>query len=139
MATTTTADKPVTETKKQKGTPVWQTILFWLAIIALVLVAFNLRLYELGLPFDRDGYDEGVYWQTLRAMSGGHPLYAQIFYSQPPFFMLSVYPVFAFFGGTLWSARCCAGFVARAAGRISARQGAQRARWCASSAAARCH
>jgi 4-amino-4-deoxy-L-arabinose transferase-like glycosyltransferase len=105
MATTTTADKPVTETGKKEGAPVWQTILFWLAVIALVLVAFNLRLYELGLPFDRDGYDEGVYWQTLRAMSGGHPLYAQIFYSQPPFFMLSVYPVFAFFGGTLWSAR----------------------------------
>lgn len=105
MSTTTIVDETVTETKKKEGAPLWQTILFWIAVIALVLVAFNLRLYQLGLPFDRDGYDEGVYWQTLRAMSAGHPLYAQTFYSQPPFFMLSVYPIFAFFGGTLWSAR----------------------------------
>src|SRR5579885_742320 len=105
MSTTTTVDEAVTETKKQKGAPVWQTILFWLAVIALLLVAFNLRLYELGLPFDRDGYDEGVYWQTLRAMSAGHPLYAQIFYSQPPIFLLSIYPVYMAFGHTLWSAR----------------------------------
>jgi len=64
-----------------------------------------MRLYDLGLLFDRDGYDEGVYWQTLRAMSAGHTLYQQIFYSQPPFFLLSLYPGFALFGCTLWSAR----------------------------------
>ncbi len=83
----------------------WQTILFWLAILALVAIAVGMRLYDLGLPFDRDTYDEGVYWQSLRAMSAGYPLYQQIFYSQPPFFLLSTFPSYVLFGGTLWSAR----------------------------------
>ena len=49
-----------------------------------------MRLYLLGPLFDRDSYDEGVYWQTLLAMASGHTLYSQIFYSQPPFFIQSV-------------------------------------------------
>src|SRR5437764_9861187 len=85
--------------------PRWQTILFWVAIVALFAIAVGMRLYDLGLPFDRDTYDEGVYWQSLRAMSAGHPLYQQIFYSQPPFFLLSTFPSYVLFGGTLWSAR----------------------------------
>jgi 4-amino-4-deoxy-L-arabinose transferase-like glycosyltransferase len=87
------------------GTERWQIILFWAAIVALFAVAVGMRLYDLGLPFDRDTYDEGVYWQSLRAMSAGHPLYQQIFYSQPPFFLLSTFPSYVLFGGTLWSAR----------------------------------
>ncbi len=83
----------------------WQNILFWGIIFALVIIAIGMRLYQLGVPFDRDGYDEGVYWQSLRAMSAGFTLYHQIFYSQPPLFLLSTYPFFAFFGSTLWSAR----------------------------------
>src|SRR6266567_4128328 len=83
----------------------WQAILFWAAALALFLLAAGMRLYNLGLLFDRDGYDEGVYWQSLRAMSAGHPLYQQIFYSQPPFFLLSAFPSFALLGGTLWSGR----------------------------------
>lgn len=83
----------------------WQTVLFWIGVIALFAIALTMRLYNLALPYDRDGYDEGVYWQSLRAMSTGHPLYNQIFYSQPPFFLLSVYPFFVLFGSTLWSAR----------------------------------
>ena len=39
----------------------WQTILFWLAIVTLFAIAVGMRLYDLGLPFDRDTYDEGVY------------------------------------------------------------------------------
>ena len=83
----------------------WQTMLFWGAALALFLIATGMRLYNLGLLFDRDGYDEGVYWQSLRAMSAGHPLYQQIFYSQPPFFLLSAFSSFALLGGTLWSGR----------------------------------
>ncbi|MEO8972675.1 MAG: phospholipid carrier-dependent glycosyltransferase [Ktedonobacteraceae bacterium] len=85
--------------------PRWQNIVFWGMVIALVIVAIAMRLYQLGVPFDRDGYDEGVYWQSLRAMSAGFTLYHQIFYSQPPFFLLSTYPFFTIFGSTLWSAR----------------------------------
>ncbi len=83
----------------------WQRALFWGVLIALLAIAISMRFYGLGLPFDRDGYDEGVYWQTLLSMHAGHTLYQQIFYSQPPFFMLSTYPFYILFGGTLWSAR----------------------------------
>jgi Dolichyl-phosphate-mannose-protein mannosyltransferase len=83
----------------------WQTMLFWGTALTLFLLATGMRLYNLGLLFDRDGYDEGVYWQSLRAMSAGHPLYQQIFYSQPPFFLLSAFPGFALLDGTLWSGR----------------------------------
>ncbi len=89
----------------RRGFKRWQTILFWLAIVALFANSVGMRLYDLGLHFDRDTYDEGVYWQSLRAMSAGHPLYQQIFYSQPPFFLLSTFPSYVLFGGTLWSAR----------------------------------
>ncbi len=60
----------------------WRTVLVWGIALALFVLAVGMRLYHLGLPFDRDGYDEGVYWQSLRAMSAGHTLYQQIFYSQ---------------------------------------------------------
>lgn len=86
-------------------TPRW-LILLYTSVVVLVLVAVVImRLYHLGLPFDRDGYDEGVYWQSLRAMLAGQHLYGSVFYSQPPFFLLSTYPGFALFGGSLWSAR----------------------------------
>ena len=64
-----------------------------------------MRLYNLAAPFDRDGYDEGVYWQSLRAMQAGGSLYHTIFYSQPPAFLLTAFPTYTLFGGTLWSAR----------------------------------
>src|SRR2546425_12943412 len=83
----------------------WQNILLWGAVLALVVIAIWMRLYHLGLPFDRDGYDEGVYWQTLRSMSAGNTLYQHIFYSQPPFFILSTFPGYMLFGSSLWSAR----------------------------------
>src|SRR5712691_10859956 len=85
--------------------PRWQKMLLWGVPLALLIIAFGMRLYNLGQPFDHDGYDEGVYWQSLLAMRAGYTLYQQIFYSQPPFFLLSTYPIFALFGSTLWSAR----------------------------------
>jgi len=93
------------ETKQERRCPHWQTVLLWGVILALVAAAVVMRFYQLGLPFDRDGYDEGVYWQTLRAMSAGNALYQGIFYSQPPFFMLSTFPGYVLFGRSLWSAR----------------------------------
>jgi 4-amino-4-deoxy-L-arabinose transferase-like glycosyltransferase len=77
----------------------------WGLVIALVVVAVVMRLYKLDVPFDRDGYDEGVYWLSLRAMGAGHSLYQDIFYSQPPFFLLSTFPGYVLFGSTLWAAR----------------------------------
>jgi uncharacterized membrane protein len=50
-------------------------------------------------------YDEGVYLQSLRALADGHPLFTSIFSSQPPLFLLSIYPFYALFGQSLSAAR----------------------------------
>jgi len=84
---------------------VWSNILVGIVVLACFAVGIWMRLHDLSLPLDRDGYDEGVYWQSLRAMSQGHPLYQQIFYSQPPFFLLAIFPTYLLFGQTLWAAR----------------------------------
>jgi len=107
MSASTTLDTGIPpEARSQKKFRLsWQTLLLYLFALAFLAVGLLMRLRDLGLPFDRDGYDEGVYWQSLRAMSAGHSLYQQIFYSQPPFFLLSIYPIYTLFGQTLWSAR----------------------------------
>lgn len=74
-------------------------------VLALAIIAIGMRLYGLNETFDYDGYDEGVYWQTLRAMSAGYGLYKQVFCSQPPAFMLLVYPFYALLGSTISAAR----------------------------------
>jgi 4-amino-4-deoxy-L-arabinose transferase-like glycosyltransferase len=74
-------------------------------LLVLIAIALLMRLYTLHAPYDRDSYDEGVYWQTLRAMAAGHRLYQPTFYSQPPFFLLSVYPFYILLGQSIWSAR----------------------------------
>jgi 4-amino-4-deoxy-L-arabinose transferase-like glycosyltransferase len=107
MSTSISANKNVSAHQGAPRLPEhrWQTLLTWGMVAALLALAVWMRLYNLGQPFDHDGYDEGVYWQTLRSMSAGYTLYQQIFYSQPPFFILSAYPFFALLGNTLWSAR----------------------------------
>src|ERR1700731_1865465 len=105
MSTSTTKRALTGARNERSRNADWQTILFWAAIVALFAIAIAMRLYQLGLPFDRDSYDEGVYWQSLRAMGAGHTLYGDIFYSQPPFFLLSTFPGYVLFGSTLWAAR----------------------------------
>jgi len=83
----------------------WRPLAFGVIIAALLIVGVLMRLHQLGLPFDRDGYDEGVYWQTLMAIAHGKHLYQDIFCSQPPAFLLSIYPVFLLLGKSIWSAR----------------------------------
>jgi 4-amino-4-deoxy-L-arabinose transferase-like glycosyltransferase len=72
--------------------------------IILVVCFYSLTKHS-NITIDLDGYDEGVYWQTLKAMSSGQDLYRQIFYSQPPFFIQSIYPIFKLFGQTIFAAR----------------------------------
>lgn len=69
----------------------------------LFVVALVLRLWPIG-SYSTD-YDEGVYWQSLRALAQGHTLFSQIFSSQPPFFLLCLYPFYLLFGQTLVAAR----------------------------------
>ena len=83
---------------------------------ATCIVFFGLHLAALN-AFASD-YDEGVYWQSLRAMAAGHPLFSSVFSSQPPFFLLGVYPFYALFGQGIAAARlgilvsACVGLIA---------------------------
>jgi 4-amino-4-deoxy-L-arabinose transferase-like glycosyltransferase len=90
---------------EHEAIPRWLLLSFWGAVALLLVAAVVMRLHHLDVPFDRDSYDEGVYWQSLLSMLAGNNLYSSIFYSQPPLFLLSTYPSFALFGGSLWSAR----------------------------------
>ena len=71
------------------------------ALIALVAAL----LYLLPVNQYSSNYDEGVYWQSLRAMQQGHPLYSSVFSSQPPYFLLSIYPFYSLFGQNIAAAR----------------------------------
>ncbi len=98
-------DSAKNDTASTEHTDRYTILLSLASVIVLLVVALLMRLYTLHAPFDRDSYDEGVYWQTLRAMSDGHGLYQPTFYSQPPFFLLSVFPFYTLFGQSIWSAR----------------------------------
>lgn len=100
-----TPGAPLSTKKERPSTARWLSICFWGALGLIIVAAVFMRLYHLDLPFDRDSYDEGVYWQSLRSMRGGLSLYHTVFYSQPPLFLLSTYAGYALFGSSLWSAR----------------------------------
>src|SRR2546421_2907725 len=76
-----------------------------IAVLGIVGITIEMRLYGLSRLFDYDSYDEGVYWQTLRAIHAGYSLYDQIFYGQPPLFAFSIYPFYAVFGQSIAAAR----------------------------------
>lgn len=73
--------------------------------IALGACGLTLALSLQTLQSPSVEYDEGVYWQSLRALAAGHPLFGSIFSSQPPLFLLSVYPFYMIFGQSLTAAR----------------------------------
>ncbi len=100
-----TTDLASEKTQRKRTHDVLQNILMLFVALLFFGIGVWMRLRNLGLPFDRDGYDEGVYWQSLRAMASGYHLYQPIFYSQPPFFLLSIFPTYMLFGQTLWAAR----------------------------------
>src|SRR5438067_6192308 len=68
------------------------------ALVAVLAIAIGLDRYS-------GGYDEGVYWQSLRALDGGHRLFAQVFSSQPPLFLFSVLPLFHAAGSSIVAVR----------------------------------
>jgi len=72
-------------------------------VILILIVAAALRFAA--LPGPSTEYDEGVYWQSLRAMAAGHALFSSVFSSQPPFFLLSIYPFYALLGQSIFAAR----------------------------------
>ena len=82
-----------------------QQLALRIVVAVVVVVAIAMRLHGLDGRVDFDGYDEGVYWQTLRAMSAGFSLYGRIFCSQPPAFPLFIYPFYVLLGSTIVAAR----------------------------------
>jgi 4-amino-4-deoxy-L-arabinose transferase-like glycosyltransferase len=76
------------------------TLLFICTAAFAAAVGIDIRVSHLSqIP------DEGVYWESLRAMSAGYYLYREIFCSQPPLFLMSIYPVYELLGSMITSAR----------------------------------
>ncbi len=73
--------------------------------LATLIVIGAATLYLLLINYFSDNYDEGVYWQSLRAMAAGHPLFTSVFSSQPPYFLVSLYPIYMAFGQSIAAAR----------------------------------
>jgi 4-amino-4-deoxy-L-arabinose transferase-like glycosyltransferase len=73
----------------------------WLAAIIVAAVAIRLP-FALGGLID---YDEGVYWQSLRAMSAGHGLYTEVYSSQPPAFLAGLFPGYSLLGHSFLAVR----------------------------------
>lgn len=82
----------------------------YLLFIFFIFIALIIK--NIGLHLDLDGYDEGVYIQTLRSLNGHHQLYTSIFYSQPPIFIQSIYPFYRIFGSSILAARIGISFFA---------------------------
>lgn len=82
-----------------------------LALLAVCIAALILHLQPLN-NFSLDYQDEGAYWQSLRAMAAGSPLFSIVFSSQPPFFLISIFPFYMIFGQTLGAARLAIVFFA---------------------------
>lgn len=72
-------------------------------LCGILVLALALRLWHLAAL--TDNYDEGVYLAALRAMQSGDTLFTQVFSSQPPLFLLSLYPFVWLFGPTMLAAR----------------------------------
>lgn len=75
------------------------------ALAPAVLMALGLLLRLPLLTGGQIDYDEGVYWQSLRALVAGHHLFREIYSSQPPGFLLLVFPFFKLLGQNLLAAR----------------------------------
>jgi len=74
-----------------------------LSLAVLLTLAVAMRLPVLaGGQID---YDEGVYWQSLRAMAAGHPLFTSAYSSQPPAFLLLLFPAHLLLGGSIQADR----------------------------------
>jgi 4-amino-4-deoxy-L-arabinose transferase-like glycosyltransferase len=63
----------------------------WLAIaVAVIFIVAQASLLDVRI---RD-FDEGVYWQSIRALARGEPLFSSVFASQPPAFYYLLLPLY---------------------------------------------
>src|SRR5215471_3364502 len=70
-------------------------------VAGLLVAAVALALRAPLLGGGQIDYDEGVYWQSLRAVAAGHALFTSVYSSQPPAFLLLLLPGHLVSGGAL--------------------------------------
>ena len=63
----------------------WAAIAIAIAFLVVAIAVLDVRIRD---------YDEGVYWQSLRAMARGEPLFSSVFASQPPGFYYALLPFY---------------------------------------------
>ena len=73
----------------------WAAVTVGLGFLATEAIVLNARIRD---------YDEGVYWQSVRAMARSQPLFRSVFASQPPIFYEMLLP-FYWIGHSLVSLR----------------------------------
>jgi hypothetical protein len=73
----------------------WAAVATGIGFVIAEAIVLNARIRD---------YDEGVYWQSLRAMARGEPLFRSVFASQPPIFYEALLP-FYWVGHSLISLR----------------------------------
>jgi hypothetical protein len=61
----------------------WAAVLVGIGFGAIEAIVLNARVRD---------YDEGVYWQSIRALARGEPLFRSVFASQPPAFYYALLP-----------------------------------------------
>src|SRR5260370_40524496 len=73
----------------------WAAVVIGVSFLAIETIVLNARIRD---------YDEGVYWQSVRALARGEPLFRSVFASQPPVFYEALLP-FYWVGHSLSSLR----------------------------------
>jgi 4-amino-4-deoxy-L-arabinose transferase-like glycosyltransferase len=64
----------------------WAAVVIGLGFLASEAIVLNARVRD---------YDEGVYWQSIRALARGEPLFQSVFASQPPIFYEALLPFYS--------------------------------------------
>jgi hypothetical protein len=105
------------------------------SLLGVLAVAVAVRIPLLG--GGQIDYDEGVYWQSLRALAAGHRLFSSVYSSQPPAFLMLLLPAHLTLGGSLPAERLT-GLVLALAGLVAVYRTAELlgSRWVGVAAAA---
>jgi 4-amino-4-deoxy-L-arabinose transferase-like glycosyltransferase len=61
----------------------WAAVVVGIGFIGIEAIVLSARIRD---------YDEGVYWQSVRALARGEPLFSSVFASQPPAFYYALLP-----------------------------------------------
>src|SRR3989337_471199 len=77
--------------------------IFLITLIFFFILIFFTQINLIDHPVTDN--DEGIYLTSMLMMNQGYLPYKQIFISQPPGFIIPVYPGFRLFGGNLQAAR----------------------------------